>query len=287
MIGENIRALRKRYNETQKELAEKLNLTEQAVSHYEKGKREPDIQTIELIANHYMITPEQLIFSDFREIEDIDLSANLNQLMKLSEVLLPTFISETAIQDKSFKIGYEYLCRINNLSKKGKWVPQSLMDVCERSFIQSWNDSQTIESVANLLNLLFLRLYMYADKNEIAVGEAVFSGGKLDKSVIKKYYLRNEKYEPDKRKMKYVEKKYELVMMCIQILKERNWGELGDYYLAIRYNFGMIDTTIFETGFNQDMNRQFWVLLLCDLCQIGNKYALDCLNAIFSLYPEK
>ena len=44
-VGENIKNIRKKNNITQEELAEKLNVTRQAVSNWENGKTEPDIET--------------------------------------------------------------------------------------------------------------------------------------------------------------------------------------------------------------------------------------------------
>lgn len=287
MIGENIRALRKRYGETQKELAEALKLTEQAVSHYEKGKRVPDIQTIESIANHYMITPEQLISSDLRNIPEVEISANFSQLTKLSEVMYPTFISDKAMKDNAFKKGYNYLLRIERLLKKGKGVPYSLLVICENSFIDSWNESETIESVANLLKVFFFKCSMFEDENEIAMAEAMSNGRILNKNLIKKYGLRREKREQNKSKSSFIESNLEFVMQCIRILKDDpDWAELGDYYFATRYYFGMIDTDFLAAGFSQETNRQIWLQLLWDLCQVRNIYALDFMKSYFELFPE-
>ena len=49
-VGENIKKTRNKIGITQEELAEKINVTRQAVSNWENGKTEPDIETLTKIA---------------------------------------------------------------------------------------------------------------------------------------------------------------------------------------------------------------------------------------------
>lgn len=49
-IGENIKNIRKKANLSQKALAEKLGVSQQMIAQYEKGKRQPKIETIDKIA---------------------------------------------------------------------------------------------------------------------------------------------------------------------------------------------------------------------------------------------
>ena len=49
-IGKNIKKLRKEGNLSQEQLAERLHVTRQAVSSWETGKNQPDIETLESIA---------------------------------------------------------------------------------------------------------------------------------------------------------------------------------------------------------------------------------------------
>lgn len=45
-IGKNIKSIRKRNNMSQEDLSNKLFVTRQAVSNWETGKSNPDIETI-------------------------------------------------------------------------------------------------------------------------------------------------------------------------------------------------------------------------------------------------
>ena len=47
---------------TQEELAEKLSVTRQAISNYETGKTQPDIETLNKIASILEVSVEELIY---------------------------------------------------------------------------------------------------------------------------------------------------------------------------------------------------------------------------------
>ena len=49
-IGENIRKIRKSKNLIMKELGKKVNLSEQAISQYERGERQPNIEILNKLA---------------------------------------------------------------------------------------------------------------------------------------------------------------------------------------------------------------------------------------------
>ncbi len=61
-VSKNIKRLRAAANITQQELADRLNVTRQAVSSWENGKNQPDIQTIEELAKIFDVTVEEVIY---------------------------------------------------------------------------------------------------------------------------------------------------------------------------------------------------------------------------------
>ena len=61
-IGKNIKRARSNQNITQDQLAEPLNVTRQAVSNWEIGKTQPDIETLTKIAEHLTVSTEFLIY---------------------------------------------------------------------------------------------------------------------------------------------------------------------------------------------------------------------------------
>lgn len=67
MVGKNIKNFREQKNITQEELAEKLSVTRQAVSNWETGKTQPDIDTLHKISDILEISIEELIYGTKRE----------------------------------------------------------------------------------------------------------------------------------------------------------------------------------------------------------------------------
>lgn len=66
MIAKNIKKFREQKNISQSDLAEKLNVTRQAVSNWETRKTQPDIETLHKIADILEISMEELIYGNKR-----------------------------------------------------------------------------------------------------------------------------------------------------------------------------------------------------------------------------
>ena len=60
-IGDNIRVLRKKNGLLQKDLADQLNITRQALSNYEVGKRIPDIFELISMAEIFKVSVDEII----------------------------------------------------------------------------------------------------------------------------------------------------------------------------------------------------------------------------------
>lgn len=60
-IGERIHLLRKRNRETQKDLADAINVSFTAVSHWEMELQEPNAYAIREICKHYRISADWLL----------------------------------------------------------------------------------------------------------------------------------------------------------------------------------------------------------------------------------
>ena len=62
MIGDHIKFYRKKNQLTQDDIAEACNVTRQAVSKWENGKTQPDIQTLSMLASTLEVSEEDLIY---------------------------------------------------------------------------------------------------------------------------------------------------------------------------------------------------------------------------------
>lgn len=61
MIGKKIRLLREQKNMTQEQLANLVNLSQQTIDHYEKGRAKPSIDTVSLFANIFSVSADYLL----------------------------------------------------------------------------------------------------------------------------------------------------------------------------------------------------------------------------------
>ena len=68
MIGKHIKQYREQKDMTQEALADRLSVTRQAVSNWECGKTQPDIETLHRIADVLDITVEELIYGEKRPL---------------------------------------------------------------------------------------------------------------------------------------------------------------------------------------------------------------------------
>ena len=64
MIGEKIRVLRIKRGYSQAQLADIMNLKRSAISNYEQGIREPDLDTVEAFADFFQVSIADLIGRD-------------------------------------------------------------------------------------------------------------------------------------------------------------------------------------------------------------------------------
>ena len=72
-LGNFIAELRKQAGMTQQDLADKLNITDKAVSKWERGLSSPDIDTIPKIAGIFGITSEEFLNVKLKEVTTTDM----------------------------------------------------------------------------------------------------------------------------------------------------------------------------------------------------------------------
>lgn len=68
-IGKNIKRFRAEKGMTQEQLAERLHVTRQAVSNWEQGKTQPDLETLSAMAEVLEVPVEELIYGNTTQKE--------------------------------------------------------------------------------------------------------------------------------------------------------------------------------------------------------------------------
>lgn len=72
MVGDNIKSLRMKAGLTQKDLAEKLFVTSQAVSRWENGDVEPSISTLQSLSDIFSVSIDEIIGRELKENKKIE-----------------------------------------------------------------------------------------------------------------------------------------------------------------------------------------------------------------------
>ena len=87
-FGKIIKEIRKKYNLTQKDLADKYHVTYQAVSKWENGKNMPDVTILKEISNDFNVSLDDLIDGNLKEKKDNKISKKILLLIILFVILL-------------------------------------------------------------------------------------------------------------------------------------------------------------------------------------------------------
>ncbi len=107
-LGKNIRALREYYGETQEALGGRIHVEKNTVSCYETGRHEPSQDTLALIAAHFQITVEELLFSDLSGLKGERFSPTAEGLLSgLFGALFPRVSSKRALGAEGFRRVWE------------------------------------------------------------------------------------------------------------------------------------------------------------------------------------
>lgn len=109
MLGENIRKYRKEAGLDQKELADKLGVTMQAVSSWETGRTEPRMGTIEEVCKIFKITKQELIDGE-RLVSDL----TADEQILIEKIRLYDYPPKRLVKYM------EYLLDLNNEEKKNE-----------------------------------------------------------------------------------------------------------------------------------------------------------------------
>ena len=283
-IAKNIRDIRKAHGETQSDLAETINVSEKAVGNYETGTRQPDMQTIQAIAEHYGFPVDRLINEDFSQMDFKLSTLTWEKAMEVMAIQFPIVCSDKAMEEPNFAEGYKRTQEIWSKVKEGQ---SGIMRSFIESAFQKYEDAiidnnNLVEAVANTLWLTFLVYALMPDEHSVKMGEAVLFGKALKRDFVKNYVLKDSNpisKENAENKRAYVADSQETVIALIRILKESGeYADLADYYMALRYVIGMV-----ANDYSDDLNKTIGMEMLLSFAELGNKYVIRYFKAVKSL----
>ena len=101
--------MRKKSGLTQVQLGIKLNIANNTISQYEKGRRGTDNETLKLFADYFHISIQDILFADLqKEHANKDIRISSEKIIQLLNLLFPLIKSKSALLNEDFCKGYKY-----------------------------------------------------------------------------------------------------------------------------------------------------------------------------------
>jgi len=278
-LGRNIKRLREIHAETLDELGAVIHCAKSTVKGYENGSRKPDLQTLRAIGTHYNKTVDELMNTDLTDLGDITLDLNsLSGMIRLINVIVPLYSSDKAMENDNFRKGYELAQRLLDGFSKAEVMQGNIIVRIFESFITAAEESESLESVANLMWSIFIWWSQMYDPDQMLS----LQNKMLSKKLTFKDYMKLRDTEDAKTKEKresFIKDFDEIINVTLRALKSKQeWSDLADYYLALCYVFGLVDTEL-----TYEMNSAVGVQMMLSFMTLGNdlafKFCDTCLSA--------
>ena len=115
-IGETIASLRKKKGITQNELAEKMNVTDKAVSKWERDLSCPDINTISKLADILDVSVEELLEAKKKDYSNTKIKDLINLIFKAGSlamglaVVVLNILNQIDVKSSIIMLGFGMIC---------------------------------------------------------------------------------------------------------------------------------------------------------------------------------
>lgn len=277
-LGRNIQHLRIIHNETLDELGSIIHCAKSTVKGYENGSRKPDLQTLQLLSAHYNKPVDELLYTDLTGLEIISIDLNSPaHTTELLRVILPLYSSEEAMKNPNFKNGYDLSQRLLEAFSNAEVLSGSVIARIFEAFVKATDESESPEAVANLVWSVFVCWSHIADTNKLLTLQNKLLSKKLS---IKDYMSLKDTEDSSiiEKKAGFVPYIDDTITEALKALKSKQeWSDLADYYLALRYVVGMVDTDL-----TTEMNSAVGMQMMLSFMTLGNSYAFTFCKACLS-----
>lgn len=281
-LSKNIKALRIAYGETQEELGLALHVEKSAISNYETGARVPDKNMLAMIARHFSISVQEILYSDLSNVAKILIDPTA--FYRYIDDIFPIVSSEESLKSNTFSEAYKHHCRmydkfhtaINNIG--------SALDFFD-DFIELYidcieNEEAKLESEVNVLALIFFLWYLskvLAKSPEYITNTPAGLLQIASSNSILKKHLNNPDAANDTRELS--NEAYEFLIFfedpemkewvdnIFIDLKHSTYADVADYYLALQYVFGFVDN-----GLNDEFNQRIGAEMMSAFARVNNPY---------------
>lgn len=268
-LGRNIQHLRVIHNETLDELGSVIHCAKSTVKGYENGSRKPDLQTLQALALHYNKPVDELLYTDLTGLEKVSIDLNsLGHTTELIRTILPLYSSEDAMKNSNFKKGYDLSQKLLAGFSNAEVLPGNMIVRIFEAYIAAIDESEAPETVANLVWSIFVWWSQIYDTNKLLSLQNKLLSKKLS---LKDYMALKDTEDAStiEKRVGFITDFNGIITEALKVLKsEQEWSDLADYYLAMRYVVGMVDTDL-----STEMNSAVGMQMMLSFMTLGNSHA--------------
>lgn len=273
-LGNNIRALREAHGETQEQLAIAIGTSRTNIIHYEKDGYS-DISIIKSIAKYYMVSVQELLYSDLSGYNLHISTEKINSSIHAICFQYPIIETDVALSDASFAEAYSYHKALYNIFMKMNIQDlNSNLKNAEKSINNSYyefyetidkcpyyldcyskaykNDKAKIESAVNFIALYHIISWYKLASIEILDKPAIFNiFGQLMPNMDEKLEIIKQMPEKELYNLlsqlsdvySYNNQNHKSLLndMMITIHKTQEYFDLEQYYTALEYLNNIVD----------------------------------------------
>lgn len=277
-IGNNIRVLRRSAGYTQKQFANILNCSDSLISEYERGTKLVTREFAELIAEHFNITVDSLLNSEFKYNKLNLIPGSIKERIDFIKQEFPLLSTKEAMNNSDFKLAYDSFLTFYDYLERNEWPQDKVIDDIMEGFEKS-SDDNVLEAYVNIIAFVFLLWIFYypeADdndpdllkislpKNKKPISYSVFKKAQ-DKLITENIKSRNE------FKKVFADDLFE----AFGSLNQSKFKDISDYYLALSYIYFLLDTDLTyaqSIEFGRDLMRSY--------ARMKNKYAIQYIKRV-------
>ena len=277
-FANNLRALRKMNHETGDDLGLLLGYSKKNISKWENNESMPDYQTLTIIAKHYRVTLDDLIYGDYEQF--LGYKTNFNDLF-IFLIKMLNFEIKTDENDVVFNEAYDNMISIFFDNKLDidffKSKVEKILNDFEKAFETSGNYNAIINKVATIYlfsgivqgRFLNKNLFTQVDSEEIEWSLFLHVGARDENSIINQ--------SPLEVAMKGLVQHFEgyLLDAIYKLQSNKETTDLGNYYNCLRYLLNFVDNNNLV-----EENATIGVNLLVDEYKKDNKYVLKFVECI-------
>jgi len=173
-IGEFIKIKRKEIGLTQEQLANKLFVTEKAISRWETGRGTPDISLLIPLANELGVTTSELLEGSAK-IKDVDSINNIIEYVEINKkgkynlpfkVTIVCYVISVLIFLTYLRLDYSLNFNINYFIKLLFTVISSIFIIIgnciySNNYVDKIKDKQKIRNVSNLITFIYYFILLF------------------------------------------------------------------------------------------------------------------------------